>query len=71
MELEMTLALLLRLSRFCVNRMPRAQSCNKSDNGRRADPSAPFGNVKADVLADPHFQGGNFCRVIRASHRHG
>jgi hypothetical protein len=30
---------------------------------------APFGNVKADVIADkePHFHRGNFCSVIRNS----
>jgi hypothetical protein len=38
MDFEMTFALLLRLSRFCVNRMSQAQSRNKPDNGRRATP---------------------------------
>jgi len=37
--------------------------------GIRHKPDTTFGNVKADVIADkePHFQAGNFCRVIRDS----
>jgi HD domain len=38
-------------------------------DGIRHKPDTTFGNVKADVIADkePHFQRGNFCKVIRES----
>jgi hypothetical protein len=37
--------------------------------GIKHKPETTFGNVKADVIADadPHFQRGNFCTVIRRS----
>ena len=39
-------------------------------DGIRHKPETAYGTINADVMAakDPHFQRGDFCRVVRASH---